>query len=424
MMSLAAPAYLWGALLAAVAVTALHLLARRERRAEPLPTARFVPDRVATSVVRPDRLKDVALLALRLLALTLIGLAASRPTWTARASGTARIVIVDRGAGAWGPTVDVVQQLSQGVATSLVLVDSSARMTTVEQLSVREDSLAPAVAGSMSAAFVLAVREAQVLTRRFTRVELHVVSPMLTAELDAATLSIRRLWPDSVIIHDVPARPNESVMAGMETILSIDDPVGAAARLTQPIRADGRASIRIRRGAPTSDDIRWVGDAARILLVWPDSATTMRGIDTLDAVTSSTATVTGYFRRSGAAPIGRPIMWWSDGAVAAGEAVTGQGCVRSVAFSPSPRGDAAISFGVRRIMERLLAPCGATVLGEKAPANARGVLAAPGPPGRATPVPAPDGPRFLPAVLLLAAGLALLAEQWVRRPNATPAVRA
>ena len=58
MITLAVPGFFVASLVAAALVVALHLLARHERRAEPLPTARFVPNDLASSVVRFDRLRE------------------------------------------------------------------------------------------------------------------------------------------------------------------------------------------------------------------------------------------------------------------------------------------------------------------------------------------------------------------------------
>lgn len=417
MMSFAAPEYLWGAALGALVVVGLHLLARRERRADVLPTARFVPERVATSVVRPDRLKDVAILSLRVLALALIGLAAARPAWDARSAGIARVIVLDRAAGEWRPAADVVRRLARDGTTSLVVVDSSARLAEPDQLAADPDTVGYPTAASLSAALVLAVRQANAFTARFARVELHVVSPLRLQEVDAATLPIRRLWADSITLHDVPVRDKIEPARGLETTLDDDDVVGAAVRLTVPVRTDGQATVRARRGTPTVEDLQWVGEAPRVLLAWPDTSIARQSQDSLDAVTSTLATVVGYFRRDTASLKGVPILWWRDGAVAATEARTGKGCVRSVGFVPGSRGDAAISIGVRRVVERLTGPCGAAQPGDPLPPPLRSALAAPASTRTGAGAASPQGSRLVPALLLLGALLALAAEQWMRRSN-------
>ena len=101
-MTFLAPGFLYGALAAAIAAIALHLIATREPRAVMLPTARFIPESSARAVVRAARLSDPWLLALRVLLLLLLGTALARPVRVPQRERIARVILADRSAAAAG----------------------------------------------------------------------------------------------------------------------------------------------------------------------------------------------------------------------------------------------------------------------------------------------------------------------------------
>ncbi len=78
-----------------VAAIALHFIARSRPLAEPLPTARFVPRRPVQARTRSFRLSDVALLVLRALAITAIGIAIAGPMFASNRRAS-RIILADR----------------------------------------------------------------------------------------------------------------------------------------------------------------------------------------------------------------------------------------------------------------------------------------------------------------------------------------
>ena len=94
-MTFQAIGYLWAALLASGVIVALHFLARRRPRAVAFPTARFVPDRAVRAPALHRRPSDRVLLALRVSALLLLGLAFARPGWQGAREPVAQITIGD-----------------------------------------------------------------------------------------------------------------------------------------------------------------------------------------------------------------------------------------------------------------------------------------------------------------------------------------
>ena len=83
---------------AAIVAFALHFIARSRPLAEPLPTARFIPERPVHARARSMALTDVPLLLVRIAAVVAIGLAVAGPMLAARGR-VARIVVADRSRG-------------------------------------------------------------------------------------------------------------------------------------------------------------------------------------------------------------------------------------------------------------------------------------------------------------------------------------
>ncbi len=419
MFTLAVPGFFVATLVAAAVVVGLHLLARHERRAEPLPTARFVPNDMASSVVRIDRLRDLALLLLRIAALLLIGLATARPTWVRRTTETMRVILVDRGAlASSNAAMDSVLALTREAQSSIIAFDSVPRIVTLAALGqeFRDPPASRAVDGAISAALVAGVREALALLPRYARVELHIVSPVTRGAGDAATLAIRRQWPDSLFVHRTSPADVGMSSPSVDLEIDVDDPIGAAARLALPLgNTSGIASVRMRRGLPSSADSAWGRTSGRVLVSWParDSSSTP---DTLAAVATTQGAMVGFFTRSRTPESGEAIAWWSDGEVAARELPNGDGCIRMVGFSPSAMGDGALSPGMQRMMRRLAARCGSDVDTSLLPSHELAALVAP--PAGITPpaaVARRAAARSWLSVWLLVAGLLMLLAEWYLR---------
>ena len=426
MVTLALPAFLAAAFVAAAVVVGLHLLARRAQRAEPLPTARFVPADLASSVIRPDQWRDRALMALRVTAILLIGLAAARPIWTRRAAGTMRVILVDRTAttASSNDVVDSVRALAQGTPVSIVSFDTVSRLVPLDALA-RDLSAgtAPAVGqASLSVGLIAGIREGLALRRRYQRVELHLVSPVSAAAVDAATLAVRGQWPDSLYIHRVQLAEQVVSRPAVDVALTEDDPISAAVRLSLPLGdAAGNASVRMRRGMLSLQDSVWGRRGRHVLVSWPGPAVPDRP-DTLAALATTYGAVVAYFSRSPASAAGAPIAWWSDGAVAATETANGDGCIRTMRFAPPVTGDGAVSFGMQRLMRRMAAPCGGVIDASPLPAVRLAALIAPAQrlTAERAPLVAVEGSRI--AVWILVAGLLLLAAEWYVRDRPGRAV--
>src|SRR5688572_9789058 len=193
-MNVAAPFFLWVAGAVAVATIAAHLLAWRRPPTSPLPTARFAPERPARVVSRAIRPTDVALLVLRIATVLLAGVALAQPTFGHERRGSARVLVLDRSrsAGVATETTDSARAVYQA-GDALVVFDSVARevsAATSDSIASGERSSARGAHGSISAALVIAVRAAERLARERDSVEIVVVSPVTTNEIDAATGAI------------------------------------------------------------------------------------------------------------------------------------------------------------------------------------------------------------------------------------------
>lgn len=415
MFTLAAPALFAASAVAAALVVGLHLLARHERRAEPLPTARFVPNELASSVVRIDRLRDAALLAVRVAALLLIGLAAARPTWARRDSRTMRVVLVDRGDRDRSREVTDSVRKVIGNDPSVVIAFDSVSETAAAASRVRPDS-EHKVPGSISAALIAGLRAAEPMRARYARVELHLVSEVRRGQVDQATMAIRRLWHDSLFVHRLASRVTDIPPPVLDTDLTDDDPIGASARLALGGAGDPvGATVRMRRGSVTAADSTWGSGNGRVLVQWPSLE--LAAPDTLAAVVGQAASVIGYVTRTQVPGSGTAILWWGDGTVAATESPNGTGCIRTIGFAPSAAGDGALSFAMQRLMRQLAAPCGTAEDRVPLPADEVAALIAP-PPSTAAerdgPAVSSAGRPWL-AILLLLLGLVMLLADWYLR---------
>jgi hypothetical protein len=370
--SLATPLFAWIGAAASLAVVALHLLAWRRPPMSPLPTARFAPEAPIRTVSRAVRPADVALLALRVLLVLLVAGALAGPRFTARAQGTARVVVADRSHG--GPAGAAAAQAARAefrAGDALVLFDSTAHAVknpTVDSIVAGEGK----VTGSVSAALVAAVRAARVLQHERDSVEIVVVSAFGSDELDAATGSIRRVWPGAVRPVRVAGTPNDSTPRGRPDVRARSgDAVAAALALSGVTLSGGR--VRVIRDALTPPDSAWAR-AGGSIVAWPSSGTmagwqprspsdTAFGVSVLVAADGSSgsgarsATVVAPFVRQATAPAGYVVARWQDGQPAATESALGAGCVRSVAIAVPAAGDLAVTPAFRRLAEQLVQPC-------------------------------------------------------------------
>ena len=443
-MTFLAPGFLLATLVAAVAAVALHFIAWRRPDDLFLPTARFVPDQSSRRSARAARPSDLPLLLLRLVVLGLVGVALARPVLTPRRAGVARVVAVDRSsAGAdFAAARDSALAFTNGAdAAEVIVFDSVATVRSPAELRAMDSSRTEG-RGSLSVALVTMLRRAEALRARHDRIELAIVSPFPAHLLDAATLPLRDLWPDSIRTIRVSAAAAPDAAGAVDVRAPDDDPVAAGVRLAIAHGLVDRTSrARLVRGALTDVDSAWVRDGDRVLVHWPDAPGTPMAREGRTDAAGATAltqsvrgilvgnrTVVGHLRAIALDDTGAVAARWLDGTPAARQTPLGRGCVRRIGFDVPREGDFTLSPAFRRVAAALLAPCDgaidtATVADTLLRRLAAGASEAP----RAAPTRSAAARAALPGgadrlragLLALAIGLALL-ELRVRRHRRGP----
>lgn len=360
------PLYMLVAGAAAIVVVALHLLAWRRPTPVRFPTARFVPPSAVRAVSRALRPSDLLLLAVRVLALLLAGLALARPAVTASPRGAARVLVIDasRRVTSVQAAIDSARAHAGGAdELSWVRVDSVAR--------VYADSVPDArstARGALGAGMVAAVREALRLARTRDSVEIVVVSPFAAESWSAAMPRLRAEWGGALRVVRMPiaqgdAGAGAALRARAAAVLPpLDDPIGAAFALAIDSAVP---AIRVTREAPTAGDSAWARGGG-VLVWWPrasagDGARSGTSAATADVaiLASAWGSVAGHFAPlDRATPAGEAILRWSDGAVAASEHPLANGCMRTVAVSVPESGDEVLRPGFVRLVRSLAEPCG------------------------------------------------------------------
>jgi hypothetical protein len=402
-MSWLAPGYLVAALGASLVVVALHFFARRVPRPFALPTARFVPGSTVRAPSLSRRPTDLILLLLRVLALLLAGSALARPVVEPERRALARIVAID----------------PAGVLSAGEARDSAAA------LAGEGDSVVTgSAAAGLSALLVEAVRAGAVRGKHADSVELVIVSALTLGSWDEATEALRAEWPGRARLVRVAAAP-PAAAGPVEVIGAPDDPLRAAIALLGARR--GGAPVRVIRGAPGAADTS-LAEGGAVVVFWParpeEAWSARRAPDTIGAVVTDAA---GRWPAVAAAPFARlvrlppadsavAIAHWADGEVAAREVAVGDGCIREVTIPVIAEGDFALRTGFRRVVERLVAPCGPRR--DTAPLDETHLAVLEGGPGLAAgAVLAAELPAIssLAPWLLGAALLLLMVEQVLRR---------
>lgn len=383
-MSLLAPAFLYAALGLAAGVIALHFIVTRRPPAAILPTARFIPDGSARSPSRALRPEDLLLLFLRVLLVVTVGVAFARPVVHPVRRSVARVVLIDQSRAVNSITevrdsALAYLQGQRGDGAAVVVFDSSARA--LSRTAWRPDSVKSSVRrGNISAAIVVALRQASELRRAADSLELVIISPFAREEIDAATTAVRALWLGRIRLSRVAAR---SEMASSHvTVRATErntDPLALVmrARQRQGSAVDGprtvaneSSPVRLIRDELQPEDLRWGNRAANTLVHWPAHDTpqgwTARAVnDTVGAVSAGPSVVVAPFeRRFRVAETTRPsrvIARWVDGEPAAIEqrAADGSGCVRSVAIPVPSRGDLILRHAFAELLLVLTQTCGA-----------------------------------------------------------------
>lgn len=399
---------------AALITVALHFIARSRPLAEPLPTARFVPQRPVRARTRSLALTDVLLLLIRVLAVLTLGAAVAGPVFATSSGRVARVVLADRSRAVADP-----REVRDSVRALLRPGDVAVAFDSAAAMVGRVDSLMGSNArGSLSAGLAAALRAASVLARSTDSVELVIVSPLAAEEMDDATPRLRSAWPGRARLVSVRAAESEALPPVVDVSADASDPVVAGLSLVVPIRAGGW--IRVVRGRVTDADSAWARDSGHVLVHWPsvDSDVAWKARSSIDAVggvASATGTMVARFPRLWTLD-GEAIARWSDGEPAAVERATGAGCIRDVAILIDPRSDASLRQPFRDVARAFLAPCGGSRTSAPVDSTARSALA--GPPSLASADEMRDrdgeGSRWTPWLLALGAAL-LIGELAMRR---------
>ena len=407
-MTLLAPGFFFASVAVAAAIVALHFIVTRQPRAAILPTARFVPDTRATTVARARRPSDLLLMLLRVLLVLAAGAGLARPVLTPSRGAEARVVLVDVSRSARDSTAmrDSVRRIVRP-QDAIVLFDSSARVI-AEKVGDSIGALRPsAKRGNMSAALVAALRAASSLRDRADSLELVVVSPFAREEFDAATDSIRKLWPGRAkLVRVAGSTPNATTLDGrLEIRTDAGDPLAVTVGLARSAGAGSKATGFINWPASTR----------------PRFAVQRASRDTVGGVIAGDAVVVSTFVRQWSYPLdslrgAEVVARWVDGEPAAIEKPDSPGCIRSVTVPVSPVGDLVIRQDFVRFVTTLSRPCSATTsLIPAAPDVVASLEGKGGLAPREAFEPLTDARSVLAPWLLALAMAAAIAELFVRR---------
>jgi hypothetical protein len=378
-MTFLAPGFLLASMAVATAIVALHFIVTRQPRSAILPTARFVPDTRATTVAPARRPSDLLLMVLRVLLVIAAGAGLARPVLTARRGAEARVILIDVSRSARDSTAirDSVRAVYRN-QDAVVVFDSVARLVTGKV----GDSLAAlrltSRRGNMSAALIAALRAGSALRDRADSLDLVIVSPFAREEFDAATDTIRKLWPGRARLAKVAAPAVDTVAPRASLTISgaAGDPLAVTVELARTtVSASGRidrgssqfgtsGTTGVRDASPSS----LIGVASRAPLIgWPATTRPRFAVprsvrDTVGGVMAGDAVVVSTFERQWSFPPdslrgAEVIARWVDGEPAAIEKPDDTGCVRSVAIPVTPIGDFVIRHDFVRLVASLSRPC-------------------------------------------------------------------
>lgn len=426
-MTFLAPGFFFASLAVAAGVVALHFIVTRQPRAGILPTARFVPNLPATATAKHTRPSDILLMLLRVLIVLAAGTGLARPVFKPSRGAEARVILVDRSRSVVdiASLRDSVRKLYRD-NDEVVLFDSSARVIDGNA----RDSIASLTAtkrrGNLGAALIAAQRAASALRDRADSLELVVVSPFAGEEFDAATDSIRKLWPGKARLVRLVS-PVDSVppTGALEVRAAQSDPIQTAVLFAR--RSTTSNALIIRDG---SDPIPPID---RPIVSWPIT-TRPRGaierarIDTIGGVIAGNALVVSAFPRRWSYPSdsirgGEVIARWINGDPAAIEWPSGAGCIRSIAIPVASAGDLVLRDDFAQFVGALSSECSAkTATRSAAPARIDRLTGQGGLASRDAFEPRGDVRSTIAPWLLALALAAAIAEVFVRqRRNAVVA---
>jgi hypothetical protein len=368
-MSFLAPAYLIASLGVAAAIVALHFIVTRQPRAAILPTARFVPDTPATTVAAAKRPSDLLLMVLRVLLIVAAGAGLAKPVFKPSRGAQARVILVDVSRSARDSMAirDSVRALWRS-QDAVVLFDSSTRLVTGNAGDTLERLAPTSRRGNLSAALIAALRAGSTLRDRADSLELVIVSPFAKEEFDAATDTIRVLWPGRARLL-IAGRSAEDTVGPSGKLGITTDASDALAVTVAITRSRSVQSALIDRGNPEAarTDTTTVRRSEATMIEWPAStrprfAVARKVVDTVGGIVAGDARVVAAFERKWSFPQdslrgAEVIARWVDGDPAAVERVDATGCARSVAIPVTPVGDLVIRHEFVRLVSTLGGPC-------------------------------------------------------------------
>ena len=361
-MSFAAPIWLAIAGLVAAGVVVAHLITTSQPRHDVLPTVRFVPQTAPLTVTRTRRPTDLLLLALRLLAVILIGLALAGAHVTRSAAPKVIVIDISPAVADTAEVADSVRALGADDAVVIMFGDTlgaftRAVVTEAGRMSVTNNP------STLSGALVAAHR-AIAGRDNAERAQLVIVSPVVREQVDSATQSLLALWPGKVRVARV--RSATDIVAGDPGVLvraSGDDPIAALLGSTRAALASAR--VRVLRGpdAANSADTAWARDSGGVLVVWPADLAVgtlprRASVGSAQGIAAGPHVVVGNFPRTYDPRPGHALVRWLDGESAATERPLGTGCIREVAIPVDAAGDIALRESFRGITNLLTSPCG------------------------------------------------------------------
>ena len=426
-MTFLAPGFLFGSAAVAATIVALHFLVIRQPRAAILPTARFVPDTRATTVARNRRPSDLLLMFVRVLTVLAAGLGLAKPVVTSSRGAQARVILVDVSRSARDSLAmrDSVRTLWRE-QDAIVLFDSSARLVAGNVGDTLRALRSTARRGNLSAALIAALRAGSSLRDRADSLELVIVSPFAREELDAATDTIRRLWPGRAkLVHAGGSFADTAELAGKVDIRAdANDPLAVTVGIA---RNASTTKALIDRGVATELGIR-----GGPLIEWPavgrpSGAVPRPARDTVGGIMARDVAIVAPFERAWMFPPdslrgAEVIARWVDGEPAAIERSDVGGCTRSVAIPVTPVGDLVIRHDWVRFVTSLSGPCASvTSLIPASPAEVAKLVEKSGLAPREAFQPLTDAHSPLAPWLFLVALMAAIGEIFVRRraPNRT-----
>jgi hypothetical protein len=362
-MTFLAPGFFFASLAVAAGIVALHFIVTRQPRAAILPTARFVPDLPATATARAARPSDLLLMLLRVLLVLAAGAGLAKPILKSSRGAEARVILADvsRSTRDAAGMRDSVRSLYRD-RDALVVFDSSARLLTAGAADSIASLQISSKRGNLTAALIAAMRAGSALRDRADSIELIIVSPFAREEMDAATDSVRHLWPGRARIVRVDGGASKTPRAAerLELKANAADPLQVTASLA---REDSTATGMIVRDISEAAS----GSTDRALIEWPSSsrprgAVARATIDTIGGVTSGDAVVISTFARRWSYPAdslrgSEVVARWIDGEPAAIETATPSGCSRSVAIPVNPVGDLVIGNDFVKLVVALSRDC-------------------------------------------------------------------